>query len=140
MELGEWEEGRPEALSAPLPPLGSVVRRVVRFFLSVFAVMAVLSALWFISTNLTSFALRVVIGLILASGAAWLGITYFRQVGHPPPPDPQPTPVSAALRLAYVCEMCGLELAVVKVAKDRAPRHCGEAMQLTRGFGPPELN
>jgi hypothetical protein len=40
--------------------------------------------------------------------------------------------VHPGLRLADLCEMCGLELAVVKVSKDRAPRHCGEAMTLTR--------
>jgi hypothetical protein len=28
--------------------------------------------------------------------------------------------------------MCGLELAVVAVAKERAPKHCGEAMVLVR--------
>ena len=36
------------------------------------------------------------------------------------------------LRLAYVCDMCGLELAVLKVAKERAPKHCGETMTLVR--------
>jgi hypothetical protein len=28
--------------------------------------------------------------------------------------------------------MCGLELAVVAVAKERAPKHCGESMVLVR--------
>ena len=69
-------------------------------------------------------------------GAAWvvasLGIGYFRQVGNPPPPDPEPIAVNPGLRLAYVCDMCGLELAVLKVAKDRAPKHCGETMTLVR--------
>jgi hypothetical protein len=28
--------------------------------------------------------------------------------------------------------MCGLELAVVAVAKERAPKHCGESMVLVQ--------
>jgi hypothetical protein len=70
---------------------------------------------------------------------ASLGIGYFRQVGNPPPPDPEPLAVHPGLRLAYVCDMCGLELAVLKVAKERAPKHCGETMTLVRRpVGPDE--
>jgi hypothetical protein len=122
------------------PPGGSIVRGVVKFFLSIFAAMVVLSVLWFLSGTLTSFTLRVIVGLVLALIAASIGVSYFRQVGNPPPPDPEPTVVSPGLHLAYVCEMCGLELAVLKVARDRAPRHCGEAMQLVRKGPPAELN
>jgi hypothetical protein len=46
--------------------------------------------------------------------------------------------VHPGLRLAYVCDMCGLELAVLKVAKERAPKHCGETMTLVRR--PPEAD
>lgn len=122
------------------PPAASIVRGVVKFFLVIFGAMVVLSLLWFLSGTLTSFTLRVIVGGVLALISASIGISYFRQVGNPPPPDPEPTVVSPGLRLAYVCEMCGLELAVLKVAKERAPRHCGEAMLLTRQGAPPELN
>jgi hypothetical protein len=74
--------------------------------------------------------------LLIAAGMglviAWLGIGYVRQLTHPPPPDPTPVQVDPRLRLAYVCEMCGLELAVVMAAKDKAPKHCGEPMVLVR--------
>lgn len=73
----------------------------------------------------------------LAGGAMGLAIAafgagYFRYLANPPPPDPEPMRVDPELRLAYVCEMCGLRLAVVEVARERAPRHCGEAMVLIK--------
>ena len=76
--------------------------------------------------------LRPVLAMLMAVAIAWFGIGYFRQLGNPPPPDPQPVAIDRGLGLAYVCEMCGLELAVVVAAKDKAPKHCGEAMILTR--------
>jgi hypothetical protein len=117
---------------APELRAGQMVGRVAKVFLRILLLMVVLSVIWLISGALSSFVLRVIVGLVLAGGSAALGINYFRQVGHPPPPDPIPTAVHPGLRLAYVCEMCGLELAVLKVAKDRAPKHCGEAMELVR--------
>ncbi|HLI56890.1 MAG TPA: hypothetical protein VKY26_07615 [Actinomycetota bacterium] len=114
-----------------LPPASQMFLRVLKLFFRVFLVMVVLAIIWFIFGVLGSFA-RVVVGGLLALAVASLMINYFRQVGHPPPPDPEPTAVHPGLRLAYVCEMCGLELAVLKVAKDRAPKHCGEAMELVR--------
>lgn len=105
--------------------------RVFKLFFRVFLVMVVLALIYFLFGALGSFA-RVVVGGLLALGVASLMVNYFRQVGRPPPPDPEPTAVHPGLRLAYVCEMCGLELAVVKVAKDRAPKHCGEQMLLIR--------
>jgi hypothetical protein len=75
---------------------------------------------------------RILIAAGMALAIAWLGIGYFRQLTNPPPPDPQPVEVDPRLRLAYVCEMCGLELAVVMAAKDKAPKHCGEPMILVR--------
>lgn len=68
--------------------------------------------------------------LVMFLFIAWFGIGFFRQLGNPPPPDLPPDEVDPALRLAYVCEMCGLELAVVKAAKDKAPKHCSEPMVL----------
>jgi hypothetical protein len=75
---------------------------------------------------------RALVAGLMGVGIAAFGIGYFRFLTNPPPPDLEPVKVDPRLRLAYVCEMCGLELAVVKVSKDRAPRHCGEAMTLTR--------
>jgi len=116
----------------PLQMLG----RVAKVFLAALGVMVALSVVWFISGDLGSFVLRVIVGLILFLVVASLGVNYFRQVANPPPPDPVPTEVHPGLRLAYVCDMCGLELAVLKVARDRAPKHCGEAMLLVRRPGP----
>lgn len=76
--------------------------------------------------------MRWVAGIVMGAGIAAFGVGYFRHLANPPPPDPEPMRVDPELRLAYVCEMCGLRLAVVEVAKERAPRHCGEAMILIR--------
>lgn len=113
-------------------PAVQMVGRVAKMFLRVLLVMVVLTIVYVAASALGSGVLRGLLGLILAAGAAALGVNYFRQVGHPPPPDPEPTAVHPGLRLAYVCDMCGLELAVLKVAKDRPPKHCGEAMELVR--------
>lgn len=124
----------PEGTEGAPPPLqvGDVVRRVVKLLAFALAAAVVVTAIWLISGSVGSAIPRAVIGLVLAGVVASIGVSYFRQVGNPPPPDPVPTDVHPGLRLAYVCEMCGLELAVLKVAKDRAPKHCGEAMVLVR--------
>jgi hypothetical protein len=123
--------GDPEAdnrIPGSIQMLGSIIR----VFLVVLAVMIGLMIVWFLSGALGSPILRVLFGAVLFVIVASLGVGYFRQVGNPPPPDPEPMAVSPALRLAYVCDMCGLELAVLKVARDRAPKHCGETMTLVR--------
>lgn len=75
---------------------------------------------------------RWVAGAALGIGIAAFGAGYFRYLAHPPPPDPEPMRVDPELRLAYVCEMCGLRLAVVEVAREKAPKHCGEPMTLIK--------
>lgn len=75
---------------------------------------------------------RGLVAVVMGVGIAVFGIGYFRFLTNPPPPDLEPMKVDPRLRLAYVCEMCGLELAVVAVAKERAPKHCGESMILLR--------
>ncbi|MDQ4148775.1 MAG: hypothetical protein M3164_02090 [Actinomycetota bacterium] len=75
---------------------------------------------------------RVLVAVVMAVGIAWFGIGYARQLTHPPPPDPTPVEVDPRFKLSYVCEMCGLELAIVMAAKDKAPKHCGEPMVLIR--------
>jgi hypothetical protein len=131
------EEGPPAAGAGRILPSVQMLGRIVRVFLAALAVMIGLSLVWLVSGALDSFVLRVIVGLILFLVVASLGVGYFRQVANPPPPDPVPTEVHPGLRLAYVCEMCGLELAVLKVARDRAPKHCGETMLLVRR-PPPE--
>lgn len=117
------------------PRPAQMLGRVAKVFIAAMVLMLGLIVLWYLSSLLGSHFLRIVVGFALALGALSLGVTYFRQVANPPPPDPVPTEVHARLRLAYLCEMCGLELAVVKVAKDRPPKHCGEAMALIRRPG-----
>jgi hypothetical protein len=113
-----------------------VLGTIIRVLLLVLVAMVALSIVWFLSGALGSPIARVLVGAVLFLAVATLGIGYFRQVGHPPPPDPTPLSVHPGLRLAYVCDMCGLELAVLKVAKDRPPKHCGETMTLIRRDAP----
>jgi hypothetical protein len=125
-------------VSGEQPIRGSiqVLGTIIRVLLLVLVAMVALSIVWFLSGALGSPIARVLVGAVLFLAVATLGIGYFRQVGHPPPPDPTPLSVHPGLRLAYVCDMCGLELAVLKVAKDRPPKHCGETMTLIRRDAP----
>lgn len=100
---------------------------VVGLILVVVATTLVLSALKDVSG-----APRILVGAGMGLAIAWLGSGYFRYLTNPPPPEPELLPLPAQLGLFYVCEMCGMELAVVAVAKEKAPRHCGEAMTLIR--------
>lgn len=62
---------------------------------------------------------------------AAFGIGFFRQMGETPP-DPVAEIVPEEYRLAYVCEVCGMELSVLKVAREKAPKHCSEDMVLVQ--------
>ncbi len=75
---------------------------------------------------------RIAVAGLMGLGIARIGMGYFGYLTNPPPPDPTPMQVDPELQLSYLCEMCGLELAVVAVAKERAPKHCGESMLLVR--------
>ena len=75
---------------------------------------------------------RIAVAGVMGLAIARIGLGYFRYLTHPPPPDPSPVHVDPRLQLGYLCEMCGLELAVVAVAKERPPKHCGESMVLVR--------
>lgn len=97
---------------------------------------AVAVTLLLIAVGRVSGIARGVVAVLMGLGIAVFGIGYFRFLTNPPPPDLEPLQVDPNLRLAYVCEMCGLELAVVAVAKERAPKHCGESMILLRREGP----
>jgi hypothetical protein len=130
--LESREAAGDEAPGGRIPGSIQMLGRIIRVFLVAFGVMLALTIVWFLSGVLNSPILRVLVGAVLFLVVASLGIGYFRQVGNPPPPDPEPMAVHPGLRLAYVCDMCGLELAVLKVAKERAPKHCGETMTLVR--------
>ena len=79
--------------------------------------------------------LRTAIGLALLGVLVAFGFKYWRDVGLIPP-DPEVTDVSD-FDLKYVCRVCGLELRVEVAAKDKAPTHCGEPMELVSGGTPP---
>lgn len=110
---------------------GRVVFRVVAGVVGIVLV-AVLGTLLIRALGNVTGGWRIVVAALMGLAIARLGIGYFYYMTHPPPPDPEPMRVDRELGLSYVCEMCGLELAVVAVAKERPPRHCGESMQLVR--------
>jgi hypothetical protein len=109
-----------------------IAKRLVIGLLLFFLVVA----LWFVAGAVPSRIVRFGVAALMSLGIAWFGIGYASHFANPPPPEEPPTDVHPGLRLAYLCEMCGLELAVVKVSRDRAPRHCGEPMTLTRRDAP----
>lgn len=97
----------------------------------IFGAFAVAGGLWFVSTAARGLW-RVLIALAIGVGIAAFGIGFFRQFANAPPAEDSPAEVPAEYGLVYVCEVCGLELSVVKVAKEAAPKHCGEEMTLIR--------
>ncbi|MEO7803772.1 MAG: hypothetical protein ABIS18_04895 [Actinomycetota bacterium] len=116
------------------PPL-SPLRLTGKIVAGILALIVVLGAmgLAFYFAGRSSGVGRIVLAAILSIAVGWLGVGYFRQLASPPPPDSPPTDVYPEFQLAYVCDMCSLELSVVKVSdKERAPRHCGEAMILVQ--------
>jgi hypothetical protein len=82
--------------------------------------------------------LRAAVGMVMFVALAYAGIRWVLSAVSMRP-DPEPTDVSD-LGLKYVCRMCGLELKVEVAAKDAAPRHCMEPMELVRTGGPPPLH
>lgn len=75
---------------------------------------------------------RATIGLLAATGALYLGFTYFRAAGEVPPDEEAEELNDPGFK--YVCTMCGLELRVEVASTDRAPTHCREKMQLVRAL------
>lgn len=96
------------------------------------------TVLWFLTTAVSGNFLRFVLGSVIGIALAAFGIGFFRSFAGSPPPhmkDSSPQEVPEEYGLAYVCEMCGLELSVIRVAQERAPKHCGEEMALVRRKG-----
>lgn len=107
--------------------------RVLLFFGALVAVAAAVGLISSLSPKITATGWRVLIAVVIGGFIARLGVAYFRQISHPPSPDTAPTEVPAELGLTYVCEMCGMELRLLKVAKEKPPKHCGEDMVLVMG-------
>ena len=80
---------------------------------------------------------RAIVAVAMGAVILVVGVRYTTSVVAVPP-EPEVEDV-AEYGLKYVCRMCGLELKVEVAAHDRAPRHCGEAMELVRTGGRPPL-
>jgi len=80
---------------------------------------------------------RSITGVLMFVGILVFGTRYVQTMGDIPP-EPEITDVSD-YGLKYVCGNCGLELKVEKAAKDKAPTHCAEPMNLVREGGKPPL-
>ena len=81
---------------------------------------------------------RAAVAVALFAAILVIGVRYLANLVNAPP-EPEIADVSS-YGLKYVCTVCGLELRVEKAAKDSAPRHCGEAMDLVREDGKPPLH
>jgi FtsH-binding integral membrane protein len=80
---------------------------------------------------------RSVTGVLMFLGILIFGTRYVRTMGDIPP-GAEVTDISE-YGLKYVCGNCGLELKVEKAARDKAPTHCMEPMNLVREGGKPPL-
>lgn len=77
--------------------------------------------------------LRVLVAAVVFMAVLSFAFKYWRDVGMIPPEIE--TQDVRAQDLRYVCSVCGLELRVEVAARDKAPTHCAEPMQLVRGSG-----
>jgi hypothetical protein len=80
----------------------------------------------------------VLIGLLMAGAAIlilWLGTSFLRTLGSPPPEAP-PVGELRKVRLHYRCPQCGMELRVDSSPTEEplAPRHCMDEMDLVAGL------
>jgi hypothetical protein len=116
----------------PGGPRRSFAATIIRAALFVVTASVIAGVVFFFASKVPGGFFRVLVGALLALGIATFGVGFFRQFSNPPPAEPPLVDVSPELRLAYRCEVCGMELAVLKVAQDKAPRHCGEEMVLVR--------
>lgn len=80
---------------------------------------------------------RTALALLMGLAILVFGVKYVHSVVSSPP-EVETADVSE-YGLKYVCTMCGLELRVEIAAKDRAPSHCMEPMELVRTGGKPPL-
>lgn len=73
---------------------------------------------------------RTSVAVVVFLALSWFGFRQIRSMVSVPP-EPELADVRD-YELRYVCTMCGLELKLETAAKDRAPTHCMEPMELTR--------
>ena len=73
---------------------------------------------------------RSAIAVVVFFALAAFGFKYWRDVGLIPP-EPEQEDVRDQ-GILYVCRVCGLQLRVEISARDRAPTHCAEPMELIK--------
>jgi uncharacterized membrane protein YfcA len=87
----------------------------------------------FLSRLITAPVWRIAIALVLAFVIGRFFWGFFKQATNPPPPEPPAETVPEDMSLSYLCGVCGTELSVVRMAKEKPPKHCGEEMTLYVG-------
>lgn len=90
-----------------------------------------MGGLWYLATASRGLW-RLLVASAIGLSVGLFGIGFVRQMGQPISAEEEPTEVPSELGLSYVCEGCGTELSVVRLAKDKPPKHCGEEMVLVR--------
>ena len=98
--------------------------------LGVGVIVGIILGLSYLSATVSSTLVRFIVAIAGGIFIARFLWGYFRQATQPLPPDPEPEAVPREIVLTYVCSVCGLELEVRTLAKDKAPKHCGEDMKL----------
>lgn len=119
--------GGPETQDPPLRRGGAVIAYVV---VGIVVAAAAVVGLSLLSSAVSGTVIRVVVAVALGVFIARFLWGYFKQATQPLPPDPEPEAVPSEVGLIYVCSICGLELDVRTLAKDKPPKHCGEDMKL----------
>ncbi|MDQ5815992.1 MAG: hypothetical protein M3516_06845 [Actinomycetota bacterium] len=103
----------------------------MKAFGALFALVATLILGYFFGYFRAGIAVALFLGILI------IGARYLESIVTAPP-EPEVADVSG-YGLKYVCAICGLELRVEKAAKETAPRHCTEPMELVREDGKPPL-
>lgn len=127
--------GSPEAAPARSGSSGrgSPAGRILSLVLIVAGVALAAILLSLLSRAITAPVWRIVIALMLAFVIGRFSWGFFKQATNPPPPEPPAEAVPSEMALSYVCGVCGTELSVVRMAKEKPPKHCGEEMTLYVG-------
>ena len=112
---------------------GKALRRLVALATIVAALAFVVLAFSVLSGRVSSPVWRALVAVVLFVFLARIGVGYFKEATRPAAEVEPAIEVSEEVSLSYVCEVCGLELAVVKTSKVKAPKHCGEEMKLVVG-------
>lgn len=113
----------------------SFFRILAKVVLGVVLIFVAAALLWYATSAISGTLIRFAIGSAVGVALAAFGVGFFRQFAGPGPAhmrESSPEEVPAEFGLAYVCEMCGMELSIIRVSQEKAPRHCGEEMVLVR--------